>query len=154
MRRQTVEISITRAIADAMLGALTARPAAALLPTLTVRLMKTPVAIGPTTVLADLSECDFAGYAPVIPVAPVGPINDPDGSRAVLFDADFVASGALAPGGQISYGYYLTDSAGPPTALYGGEVFATPVPFALPGDALALDVLFPEPLIRPTGDDA
>lgn len=150
-RAQTVSFSYQRTLIDALLAALNARPAAALLTTPTIRLCTSAVDPGGVTTLASITECTFNGYTAVVLGAAIGPVNVPTLGRALLYDADFVAGAAIVAPGEVVTGYYLTDSPNPATLLFGGELFATPIPIVNPGDALAIDVLLPLLLGEATG---
>lgn len=144
---QTQVLQVATALADALLNALSTRPAAALLDTPTAHLLKVNYQIGPTwdpTLLAT-DEADFVGYAAAALGAVIGPVQLPNGARAVHVEVDFAAGAIVAPG-QTCYSYVVTNGAG--TVFYFGETMAVPAYFAVNGDFLSLDVVVPEPLVR------
>lgn len=103
-----------------MLLALTATP------TLKLRLFSNNVSVGATTVLSDLTEASFAGYAPASPAWGAPGLS---GTTAQIIpsptNVDFSYSGGST---ATVYGAYLTDAAG--TALFGATTFATPFVFS------------------------
>lgn len=143
---RTHTVVLTSALVDALLAALSARPAAALLDTPTAHLFVNDIVPGPTTTLGAFTEATFDDYAADALGALLGPVSLGEGRRAVHAEVDFVAGSAIASPGEIAYGVYITDGAG--TLLYGAGRFEDPVPFANPGDFLSLDVILPEPAIR------
>ena len=139
MFAQTINLHITRVFADQILGALTNRPAAALLDApLNVHLytLRTnPIGISPLP--ADFTECTYDGYAEVPVTVPNTVVQVPnglgDGNPA---NALFVSAGISTP--ENAMGYYLTD--GGDTVLYGWEDFPTPIPMGVVlGDFLDLN---------------
>lgn len=102
---------------NAMLAALTSSP------TLKVRLFQNNVTVGASTVLSDLTECTFTGYAAAAPTwttpALSGGVPTTTPSPAGV---GFTYSGGST---TVVYGMYLTDSAG--TKLYGATTFSSPV---------------------------
>lgn len=138
---QTHNLTMSKALIDGLLAALSARPAAALLTTPTVHLFTAgPSVITPTQVPADFTEATFTGYASQTLGTLLGPIQLPntegDGVHA---DVNFLA-GAVAPPGQMILGYWIDDGA---TTFFGGEVFPNPIPIGVPGAFIDLDVVFP-----------
>lgn len=133
--------TLRQTLADNLLGALSARPAAALLVTPTVHLFTAgPAPVTPFNVPGDFTEATFAGYTAVVLTLPLlGPVNLPSGDGVGAHqEADFLAGAIVLPGETI-LGYWIDDGA---TAMYYSEIFATPVPFVFPGDFLSLDVIF------------
>lgn len=132
----------TNVLLDALLAALSARPAAALLAAPNVHLYTavTP-ALSPTSAVGDFTECTFAGYATAAAPAMIGPVNTANRTRAVHGQVDFTGGAIVAPG-ETAIGYYVTDTTD--AILYMAEEFAQPIPFVNPGDTLSLDVIFPE----------
>jgi len=132
-----------RTVADDLLAALSVRPAAAKLVTPFVHLFVTgPGAITPDFVPGDFVEASFVGYAAAALALPlVGPINADAAHDGVHNEVDFLAGAVVAPGEMI-LGYWIDDSAAAPTTQYLAEVFETPIPIAVIGDYISLDVLF------------
>jgi hypothetical protein len=129
-------------LVTAMLGGLSVVPGAAFLVTPKVHLYTAgPSPITPGAAVADFTEAAFVGYAQKTLVLPLlGPINLPNGDGiGVHNEVDFLAGAVVAPGEMIQ-GYWIDDGA---TAFYYGERFDTPIPIALPGDFISLDVIFP-----------
>lgn len=128
-------------LADAILDALSARPAAAILSTPTVHLYtEVDPPISPLSTPTDFTEATFAGYADAALPALVGPINTLTSTRAVHGQVDFTGGAVVAPGQNIA-GYYVTDGGG--TNFYYGEAFPAPIPIVNPGDTISLDVILP-----------
>lgn len=144
MRRQTSVLTVAPVLMNAWLAALSTRPAGPLLAVPTLRLCTGDVAIGPETVVGDLTEATFGGYAPVA-VTLSGPVTMPNGGRALLAQALFEADGTIVGPGEAISGYELTNDGSPPTILYAAEAFAEVVQFAAAGDFLTLDVYIPIP---------
>lgn len=139
-------IVVKQALLDALLAALSARPAAALLDVPTAHLFVNDFNPAAGTVVADFTEATFNGYAADPLGTLLGPVTLSDGKRAMHVEVDFTAGGAIVAPGEVAYGVYVTDTAG--TVLYWSGRFANPVPFANPGDFLSLDLVFPEPAFR------
>jgi len=104
-----------------------------------VKLFKNDVPVVPGMVLADLTEADFVGYAPIILadswLAGVSQLNEMLQVQPVL--SQFTA-GALA-GDQIVYGYYLVDTT--ELILKGVVRFDTPFTFTTLGQKLLVKEL-------------
>jgi hypothetical protein len=143
---QTKNPCFSRAIADALVGAFSVRPAAALLVTPFVHLFKTgPGTISKDFVKADFTEAAFTGYAAVALTLPLlGPINADATHDGVHMEVDFLA-GAVTPPGETILGYWIDNNATTPTAYYMAEIFATPIPIASLGDYISLDTIWPIP---------
>lgn len=140
----TRSLTLSRTVGAALLAALLARPAAALLTTPTVHLFTGTPTLNPDSVPAAFTEPTFHGYAAVVISALLGPVNLDSNTIGVHQEVDFLAT----TGGAISdnvTGYYITSGDG--TVFYGGETFPTAFGFAIPGDFLSLDVVFPLPLL-------
>lgn len=89
-----------------------------------VRLFKNDITPDRTTVLADLTEADFAGYAASSAVVWGAVFSDEnDAANVVGGSKQFQASGPVSPAQQI-YGYYVTNAAG--DTLYWAERFDQP----------------------------
>lgn len=133
-----------RALTDALLDALSARPAAALLVTPFVHLFTNgPPTILPTSVPGDFTEATFVGYAAVALTLPLlGSIQiDPD-DLAQHNEVDFIG-GAVVPPGEVILGYWIDEAAAAGTVLYMAEIFQAPIPIAVLGNYISLDVAFP-----------
>jgi len=124
----------------ALLDALLARPAAAILPTLTTRLFTAgPTPITPNNATADFTEATFNGYAEVVVTPGSTPVNTPSGEGiALIGDANFIATGAAIP--ETILGYYVV---GPAGSMLMGEYFPAPVPIVNPGDFISLNLSVP-----------
>lgn len=146
--RRSLNPVVRRTLANALLGALSAVPAAALLDTPTVHLYTNDLDPTPDTVVGDFEEAAFAGYAADALPALIGPVRLSDNAQGVHGEVDFLAGAVVAPG-EVIQGYYVTDDTG--ATLYMSEKFAEPVPIAEAGDFLSLDVIFPEPGERSAG---
>lgn len=135
-----------RNLVDALLAALSARPAGAGLVTPVVHLFTSgPGNITPDFTPGDFVEATFVGYAPVALALPlVGPINADPAHSGVHNEVDFLAGAVVSPGENI-LGYWIDDSADTPTTQYLAEVFESPVPIATAGDYVSLDVVFALP---------
>lgn len=108
-----------------------------------VKLFQNDVVPDVNTVLADLDEADFAGYADVNGPTWGTPYIDVDGNALVTAAShEFVASGPT-PANTI-YGWYMTDD--PATKLLAAYRFSTPVGINATGDGLTL-----VPFLRPPG---
>jgi hypothetical protein len=140
---RTSVLTMGKPLVDALLGALSARPAGALLTTPTVHLFTAgPTQILPTSLPADFTEATFAGYVDKTLTLPLlGPINlDLGDGEGVHNEVDFLAGAVVAPGQDI-LGYWIDDGA--TAVLYGAEIFPTPISIVNPGDYVSLDVIFP-----------
>jgi len=131
-----------RPLAEAMLAALSARPAAALLTTPTVRLITDTFQPTPVSDPAAFTEPAFTGYAAVSLPTPAGPVGTPSQGVALAATVNFIASATPSPTVNVT-GYIVTDSANPPTTLYYAEKFTTPVAFINALDFLTLNLLLP-----------
>lgn len=133
---------ISQAIADALLAALSARPAAALLITPFVHLWTAgPATILPSAVPADFTEAAFVGYAASALALPlVGPINV-DGETIGVTESNTFIGGAVVPPGEMIAGYWIDEAAAAGVNLYFAERFVSPVPIAVIGDFVSLDFI-------------
>jgi hypothetical protein len=150
---QTRNPILSRALLDALLAALSTRPAAALLVTPFVHLFTAgPSPITLDTVSADFTEAAFTGSAPGALALPLlGPINIDASDLGAHNEVDFLCT-AVTPPGETILGYWIDNSATTPTEIYLSETFQTPVSIATPGDYISLDVIFPtriNPSINP-----
>jgi len=123
-----VPVSSQLAILDAIIASLPGPG------TVTVHLYANDVTPTPATVLADLTEANFTGYADV-DVTPNAAGENPDGWGQVdIPEAHFEATGAAIPNNV--FGYYLTDTTN--LVLLAAGHFDVPVVFDETGDALNL----------------
>lgn len=87
------------------------------------------------SVLADLDEADFTGYADVNAVAFGTPYYDADGAGIVTAPShEFVATGSTIA--NVIYGFYLTDD--PATVLRAAYRFADPVGIGAAGQGVTV----------------
>jgi hypothetical protein len=143
--RRTQAPVYSKALLDAMLGTLGARPAAALFDTPVVQLFTAGPAITPTTDPTAYTEAAFHGYVADAPTfAAVG--NLIGGDQGLPAQVHFAATSGGSLGAETIIGYLLT---GASDAFYMGEFFAQPVPIAAVGDFLDLDIILPL-LVRPS----
>lgn len=106
------------------------------LDSLSVMLYKNNLAPDQDTVLADLEECDFGGYARVTALAFGTPHNGPTGAaETVGAEASFVATSGTTP--NTVYGWGLVKE-GTPDVLIAAEAFADPVNIVKTGDGIAV----------------
>lgn len=106
--------------------------------TCTVRLFKNDLEIGPSTVLADLTEADFSGYAAKTITALLPTYIDPDGgASAQIATQQFQHNGGVVS--NICYGFYVLEDGG---GLILVGKFDAPVPMATDVDAIPLDIKF------------
>jgi hypothetical protein len=143
--RTAVQPIYTASLNQALLAALSARPALALLATPNVHLFVNNLAVAWNTVIGDLTEATFAGYAAIALPAFSAPVHLASNGQGLVASINFVGGAIVAPG-QVAYGYYLTDTTN--AILYWLETFAEPVPFASVGDFLNLDIVAVEPAGR------
>jgi hypothetical protein len=144
MQRTTVTLVVAQVLIDALLDTLTARPAAALLTTPTLGLLIAPSNPTPSSVYAGMTPPVFHGYTPAA-ITLVGPVNVSPTTEGLVATANFIATacGTIA---DTVIGYWLSDGA---ANFYAGELFATAVPFANPGDFLTVNFVFPMPELIP-----
>ena len=131
---------------DALLAALSARPAGAGLVTPFVHLFTSgPGVLTQDFTPADFTEATFAGYSPAALALPlVGPINADADHSGVHNEVDFLGGSVVPPGENIA-GYWIDDNATTPTTQYLAEIFPVPIPIAVVGDYISLDVVFALP---------
>lgn len=138
--RVTTNPVYTNALADELLGALSARPAAALLITPTVHLRTDSVIPTPFGAASNYTEATFAGYgAATVSFSAAVPVNLLDGVRGLETDATFVAGAVTAS--QTVTGYWVDNGASTPAVTYMAENFADPIPIVRSGDFVGLDVI-------------
>ncbi len=131
---------MNRALVRQLMTALTARPAAALLATPTVRLFTAgPSPITPDVAAVDFTEATFSGYAAFNLAFSVGVINLPSGDGlGIQGDADYFCNAAF-PGGETILGYWVEDGSG---TIYQAEYFPAPVVILNSGDFVSIDNIF------------
>lgn len=122
--------------AEADLTALIAAgPPAGRLNGVKVHLFQNNIVPTPATILTDLVEATFDGYAASAAVTWGSVVVDPAGNAVVYGDAKtFTMTGSTTP--NTVYGYYVTNSAG--STLEYLELFDSPVGFGGPGTTLVL----------------
>jgi hypothetical protein len=135
--RNTVNYSWARVILQNMLKALSAIPVAALFVTPKVRLFSGVTVPGQANAVADFTTAVYTGYADVA-LTLSAPVNQGLNSQAATGNVLFTSPGSGAFVADTATGYILFDGA---VAYYGGERFASPVPFAAFGDYLDLEVI-------------
>jgi len=102
---------------------------------MTLHLYQNNIVLGRSTVLSNLTEANFTGYAAVASYTWSTPYVDVDGSAlAIGADEAFIAT-AATPSNQV-YGYYFTDSGA--TMLLAAYAFAAPVAIAGIGQAVTV----------------
>jgi hypothetical protein len=138
----TKNFTWAKALIDAMLTALSARPAAALLTTPKLILIKAGGPITPTSAVADFTEANFSGYAQSAQTL-AGPVTTASGGQGMLGSGTFVATTASPFVDNNVVGYLVTDGA---SAFYGGELFDAPQPIAAPGDFVGVNLVMPAAL--------
>lgn len=104
----------------------------------TLKLFQNPVVASPSTVLGDLTECDFSGYAAVSPVVWGASFLDPSlGGYSFSTYKQWNFDGSdLTPTQNNVYGFWLESTAGNLLAV---NVFDAPVAMAAGGDALIVN---------------
>lgn len=136
---------IARNLVDELLSTLSTRPLAAWLALVKVHLFTAgPANITPTSAVADFTEATFAGYASQTITLPFsGPVQVDAQNRAVFADANFIGGAVVLPG-EVIQGYWVDNDDGslPPYFIL-GEIFETPIPIAVPGDFILLDLYWP-----------
>jgi hypothetical protein len=137
---ETATMTVGNPLAQAMLAALSTVPGAKLLTTPTVHLYTAgPVPVVPTTLPAAFTEATFIGYAATALPTLIGPINLPSGEgQGMTADVTFLCT--TSGTGQNILGYWIDNTS---TDMYYGESFPTPIPIALAGDFLTLNIVLP-----------
>jgi hypothetical protein len=125
---------------EALLTALSTRPAAALLSAPTVHLCTNTPSLVPGMAVAAFTETIYTGYAAIALPTLSGPVWFGQGQLYGMFGGvNFLGPSSGGPASIT--GYYVTDGGG--TVLYGAELFPTPIGLALPTDFLDLTVILP-----------
>ena len=137
-------------MADKILAALGAIPAAALLTPCKLCLYANDIAVSRHTQLSDLQAPTFTGYAPAAIAALTGPVNLDENSDGMTAEASFKAT-AAPTSSEVIYGYYVTDNAD--AELLIAERFDVPVPIVESGDFCSVQLVFPEPFGRSWSGD-
>jgi len=140
----SVQPFYARALAAALVSALSARPAAALLVTPIVKLFTAASANpSPNSVPGDFTEATFSGYAPVLIDSGNGGCTDSleigvneDGIGQVVIDQQAWTEGNPATITEVVNGAYLVLIDGANELLLGTFLFPTPVSMAVAGDIL------------------
>jgi len=135
----TVMLTWGRTLVNALLAALSARPAAALLVTPKVRLYSAGPALSPDSVVDDYTAVTATGVEDVA-LTITGVVNLDGNVQGAIGHVDFVATTADPFVEDTAIGYILFDGT---DAFYGGEQFASEVNFGQAGDFLGLDIVFP-----------
>lgn len=140
---KTQKATFARALIDALLAALSARPAAGLLATPQIILWNDGPTPSPDFDPASYTQPTFHGYA-ALPVTLSAPVNIGGTDQAAVGTVTFIATS----GGTISdtvNGYCLVDTT---LAIpYMIERFASPLSFGRVGDFLQLDLVVPLPMV-------
>lgn len=137
---RTKRFTWASALVDGMLGALSARPAAALLTTPKIILYTAGPPVTPDASVAAYTEATFHGYAAAA-LTLLGPVLLGGTDRAMIAALSFIATAGGTINDQL-LGYLMTDGA---TAFYGGEAFPAPINIAGVGQFLDLDLICPLP---------
>lgn len=142
MFAQSQTPTFARPLLNALLAALSARPAAALFTTPFVHLFKAgPSPLTPDTLYSAFTEAAFPGYASVALGTLAGPVITPSTlCEGVFSNASFIAGAIVTP--ETILGYWVDEGAAPTTPAHYFEYFPAPIPFVNPGDFLDLAVLF------------
>lgn len=137
------EIQWHETLLSDLLGALSARPAAALLVSPRVHLRKGAHAINPRNDdPTSVTEAAFTGYAVQTPTI-VGPVSLSANGKGVQFTVVFTCSAHLTSPEDVT-GWYLTDEvAAAPTRIYAEGGFDGPLNIANTGDSITLTVVLP-----------
>jgi hypothetical protein len=125
-------------IVAAMLGALSTRPAGALLATPTVDLFTNNYVPTPQDTFSAYTVPTFTGYAAAA-VTLAGPVNTGPATVSMIGTVVFEAT-ANIDGGVTCYGCVLSNGSG---TFYGAYQFEEPVTFVNSGDFLSLTVALP-----------
>lgn len=137
---QTLVFQITKALADALLACLGARPAGALLTTPTIELWSSQSGtIGPSMIYSQFTKCTFSGYAGAA-ITLVGPVNLDIKTQGLIGNVNFIATTASPFVPDTVAGYMLSDGV---STVYGAEQFQTPVGIGSVGAFLDLSFAFP-----------
>lgn len=122
-------------------------PAAGALNGCVLRLFTNAFAPNPDMLPADFTEATFGGYASVAaPLGWIGPGNVGTAGELLHVEGNFLATDPIAPAETVN-GYWIENAGG--TVVMAAEAFATPVPFAVGGDFLSLDVVLELPFVWP-----
>jgi hypothetical protein len=103
-----------------------------------VKLFQNPVSLSPSTVVGDLTEATFGGYAPIIVTALLPAYIDPvGGASAQIATIQFQCDGTAPT--NIVYGFWVETAAG---VLILAGTFDAGIPMSLATDAIPVDVKF------------
>jgi hypothetical protein len=144
---QSQFVTISKRIVDALLAALSARPAAALTVTPKLHLSADPAfAPTPLSVPGDFSahEATFSGYtATGDVVVPTGPVNLTTTTQGLLVVQTYIRTLGSPDVGNTVYGWWLDDGSG----FVAGEVFAGGgISLQTVGGYLVLEAALPLPM--------
>lgn len=106
-----------------------------------VRLFKANATLGPATVLADLTQCDFTGYSDSAAVVWGAPGYLPDGTAVVTGDSKQFRVGSTPTVLNTVYGWCLIDSGA--TNLLFARKFDSPIILASAGQIIDVLPAFP-----------
>jgi hypothetical protein len=136
----TAILTIANTLINAVLTALSTRPAGALLTTPTIELWNaTTGTLTPNSTYGQFTKTTFSGYAAVA-LTLTGPVTINPTTQGMIANASFVATSASPFVPDTILGYMLTDGV---SALYAFERFANPVPIPAPGAFIDLSFVFP-----------
>ena len=121
-----------------------ATPAKGLLDAMTVKLFKSNAAITKDTKLADLTECDFDGYAASAAIVWNAAGTNTSGKADVMGDMKYFAYSGDGSVPNMVYGYGLVDSDG---VLAGAEMWDAPRTMGADGDQFGI-----VPILTPQND--
>lgn len=147
MQRRSANPVISRAALDALLEDLAGTVGLAdVLDGAILRLFTNAFTPNPDQIPADFTEATFGGYASVTPLTFSDPGNVADEGLVTITQSVFTAAAPVGAGETIE-GYYLENAGG--TAVLLAERFVTPVPIAVDGDFLELDIYLQLPFTWP-----
>lgn len=100
-----------------------------------VKLFSNNITFTKDTLLADLVECAFTGYAAVDVTSFLATLLDDDGIPYVVSPTlRFASTGSTVV--ETAYGWYIVEQGTPPVLLKCGGNFAVPVPFSEAGQGV------------------
>lgn len=133
--------TLRRSLVSAMLAAISARPAAALISSPYVHLLKGNIVVTPDITLGSLQalEANYTGYAPQVLAALAGPANLRFDTEGMLQNNDFIVGANPVTPNNIT-GYWV-DQAGIDWVV--AEMFPNVIPMSNPGDLIDLQISIP-----------
>jgi len=137
--RITSQYTWSKTILQNFLKALSTIPVATLFTTPKVRLFSGATVPGVNNAVPDFTTAVYTGYADVA-ITLSAPVNVSPAAQGVVASPLFTSPGSGAFTGDTITGYILFDGA---LAYYGGERFASAVPFSAFGDFLDLTLILP-----------